>query len=421
MGRRRAFSRCCMKAEIIAIGSELLTPDRMDTNSLYLTEKLNSIGIDLNAKFVVGDDELSLERILQEALNRADLILATGGLGPTEDDISKKVFARVFKQPLVLDEEILKKLEERFSSRGIKMTSNNARQALVPSGARVLENEQGTAPGLWFEAGGKHAILLPGPPHEMKAMFESCCFPRLAEMSKGVRIHKRVFKATGLTESACDARIAPLYTPYRNPVTTILASPGEIEIHLKAKASTDEEAEALLDELGEKIELELGDHIFSRRGESLEQIVGLYLTMRQATVAVAESCTGGLVAERLTRIPGSSVYFMSGVVCYDNTAKMELADVPSMLIEMNGAVSREVAIGLAEGIRKRANTTYGIGVTGIAGPAGGSEAKPVGLVHIAVSSEAGAEHRELKLPGDRRRIRWWASQAALDMLRRKLI
>ena len=410
-----------MKVEIIAIGSELLTPDRMDTNSLYLTEKLNSIGIELNAKLVVGDDETSLERVLRDSLTRVDLVLATGGLGPTEDDISKKVFARVFKRPLVLDEGILKALEERFRSHGFTMTSNNARQALVPSGAKVLENEQGTAPGLWFEADGKQAILLPGPPHEMRVMFESKCFARLAEMSKGVRIHKRVFKVTGLTESACDARIAPLYTPYKNPVTTILASPGEIEIHLKSTAATDAEADAVLDDLGDKIEMELGDNIFSRRGESLEQIVGMYLTMRQATVAVAESCTGGLVSERLTRISGSSTYFLSGVVCYSNAAKTELADVPPLLIEMNGSVSREVAIGLAEGIRKRVGSTFGIGITGIAGPAGGSEAKPVGLVHIAVSQESDVDHREARFPGDRQRVRWWASQLALDMLRRKLL
>ncbi len=410
-----------MKAEIIAIGSELLTPDRMDTNSLYLTERLNSIGIELSAKFVVGDDESSLEQVLRDSLNRVSLVIATGGLGPTEDDISKKVFARVFKQPLVLDEKILKSLEERFRSRGLTMTSNNARQALIPSGARVLENGNGTAPGLWFESEGKQAILLPGPPHEMKAMFEAGCLPKLAEMSKGRRIQKRVFKVTGLSESSCDARIAPLYTPYKNPATTILASPGEIEIHLKATAATEAEANALLDELGDKIEMELGDNIFSRRGESLEQIVGMYLTMRQATVATAESCTGGLVAERLTRISGSSAYFVSGAVCYSNAAKTELADVPPLLIEMNGAVSREVAIGLAEGIRKRAGTTYGIGVTGIAGPTGGTEAKPIGLVHVAVSSEAGVDHREARFPGDRQRVRWWASQLALDMLRRKLL
>ncbi|MDD5542046.1 MAG: competence/damage-inducible protein A [Acidobacteriia bacterium] len=410
-----------MKAEIIAIGSELLTPDRMDTNSLYLTEKLNSIGIDLNSKSVVGDDESSLEQMLRHALNRVDLVIATGGLGPTEDDITKKVFARVFKMPLVLEEQILRKIEERFRSRGLTMTSNNARQALVPSGAQVLENEAGTAPGFWLQMENQHALLLPGPPHEMQAMFERQCFDRLKSMSKGVRICKRIFKLTGMTESACDARIAPIYTLYKNPVTTILASPGEIEIHLKATANDESEANSLLDELGEKIEMELGDNIFARRGESLEQVVGMYLTMRQATVSVAESCTGGLVAERLTRVSGSSAYFLSGAVCYSNEAKTELADVPPLLIQMNGAVSREVAVGLAEGIRKRSQTTYGIGVTGIAGPTGGTPEKPVGLVHLALSSELQVDHREVRLPGDRRRIRWWASQIALDMLRRRLL
>ncbi len=410
-----------MNAEIIAIGSELLTPNRSDTNSLFLTERLNSIGIEVQLKIIVGDNEALLEQVAREAVNRSALVIATGGLGPTEDDVTKKVFARVMKRQMVLDDQILERIKARFRRRGIEMPANNARQALVPVGGQVLENPAGTAPGIWMDQDGCQIILLPGPPNELKPMFEESCMPRLTELAGGVRLFTQVFKATGITESNLDERIAPIYAKYRNPVTTILASAGEVQIHLTGRGKSEEEARKIVTELADRVEFELGDLIFSRGEENLEQIAGYYLLMRQMTLAVAESCTGGLVSQRITSVPGSSSYFLSGVTCYSNRSKIELAGIPPLMIEMNGAVSAEVAKGLAEGIRLKTGATLGLGITGIAGPAGGSLQKPVGLVHIALSMDSSLDHKEFHFAGDRERIRLWASQAALDMVRRKLI
>jgi nicotinamide-nucleotide amidase len=408
-------------AEIIAIGSELLTPSRTDTNSLFLTERLNSIGIDVDLKTIVGDNEMRLEQVVREAVKRSHLVIATGGLGPTEDDVTKKVFARVLKKQMVLDDQILERIKARFRRRGVEMPANNARQALVPIGGHVLENPGGTAPGIWMEQEGCRIILLPGPPSELKPMFDEACMPRLTELTGSARLFTQVFKATGITESQLDERIAPIYTKYRNPVTTVLACPGEVQIHITGRGKSEDEARRIVTELADKVEFELGDQIFSRGEETLEQIVGYYLMMRQMTLAVAESCTGGLVAQRITSVPGSSSYFLSGITCYSNESKIELAGIPPLLIEMNGAVSPEVAKGLADGIRQKTGATLGLGITGIAGPAGGTVQKPVGLVHIALSMEACLDHKEFHFAGDRERIRFWASQAALDMVRRKLI
>ena len=408
-------------AEIIAIGSELLTPSRLDTNSLFLTERLNSIGVDVELKTIVGDNEERLEQVVREAVKRSTLVIATGGLGPTEDDVTKKVFARVLKRQMVLDDEILDRIKARFQRRGLEMPANNARQALVPVGGRILENPAGTAPGIWMETEGCEVILLPGPPSELKLMFEDCCMVRLTELAGGVRLFKQVFKATGITESSLDERIAPIYAKYKNPITTILASPGEVQIHLIGRGKSEEEARKIVTELADKIEFELGDLIFSRGEESLEQILGYYLMMREMTLSVAESCTGGLVSQRITSVPGSSSYFLSGVTCYSNRSKIDLAGIPPLVIEMGGAVSAEVAKGLAEGIRLKTSATLGLGITGIAGPAGGTVEKPVGLVHIALSMDSSLDHQEFRFAGDRERIRLWASQAALDMVRRKLI
>ncbi len=408
-------------AEIIAIGSELLSPSRTDTNSLYLTGKLNSIGIDVELKTVVGDIESRLETVVREAIRRSSLVISTGGLGPTEDDITRKVFARVLKRQLVLENKVLERIQARFQSRGLEMPANNARQALVPVGAEILENTAGTAPGLWMEHEDSIVILLPGPPFELKRIFEEACIPRLTALAGGARMVTQVFKATGTTESKLDEMISPIYSKYRNPTTTVLASPGEIQVHITGKGKSEEEARQVVTELADQIEFALGDLIFSRGEESLEQIVGYYLMMRQMTVAVAESCTGGLISQRFTSVPGSSNYFLCGVSCYSNRSKVELIGIPPLLIEMGGAVSPEVAKALAEGIRLRSGASIGLGVTGIAGPSGGSVEKPVGLVHIALSTEPGIEHQEFRFVGDRNRIRFWASQAALDMIRKKLL
>lgn len=409
-----------MDAEIIAVGSELLTPYRLDTNSLYLTEKLNALGIEVRFKTVVGDDPERLAAVFQTAIRRSGLVILTGGLGPTEDDVNRNVVADVLGRRLIEVPEIRQRIQERFVSLGRSMAKNNLRQALVPDGAEWLVNEQGTAPGIWLEQNGVTIVLLPGPPGELRAMFEAQCRPRLERIAPKERIRTRVLKVVGLPESEVDERIAPIYKAYKNPATTLLATPGAIEVHLRARAASDAEAEALLAELGDKIELALGDYIFSTRGESLEEVVGMRLLMKEKTVAVAESCTGGLLSERLTRTPGSSNFFLGGAVCYSNELKTKMAGVPQTLIEENGAVSKPVAQALAEGIRKRAGASLGVGITGIAGPGGGTPEKPVGLVYIALADEQGTELREFRFPGNRDRIRQWASQAALEMIRRRL-
>jgi len=410
-----------LSAEIIAIGSEMLTPAFQDTNSLYLTDQLNTIGIPVVMKMIVGDDEHYLEQAVRGCLARTPILLTIGGLGPTEDDVTRKVIGRVLQRQLVLNDEILARLQQRFKARGIQMPANNARQALVLTGSEILENKHGTAPGLWVSAEKNHVILLPGPPSELKPMFDQSCMPRLHKMAGGIALARSVFRTACLAESTLDARIAPIYTKYKNPETTILAKPGQVEIRLTARGKNPEEAERLLKELGDQIDHELDEYIFARSEQSLEEVVGMLLVMKNATIATAESCTGGLIAERLTDVPGSSKYFMSGVICYSNESKMELAGIPPLLLEMQGAVSAEVARGLAEGIRSRAGTTIGVGVTGVAGPGGGSNEKPVGTVHIAVATPKETQERQFSFPGDRLKIRLWASQAALDMVRRELM
>ena len=414
-----------MIAEIIAIGSEMLTPFRQDSNSLYLTEKLNSLGVEVGFKTIVGDSLKDIVRVTTAALSRADILLISGGLGPTEDDLTREAVAETLGLTLRRDTEIVSAIERRFTEHGWKMSANNLKQGDVITGATVLMNTNGTAPGQWIsgKSDGKEKliILLPGPPHEMKALFEGAVLERLRAKVPTQVIATRVLKITGMGESACDARVAPIYKRFADVETTILAGPGEIQLHLKTRAPTAAVAEARLDELVEKLEAELGDNVFSDNGDSLEQIVSYFLQMRSATLAVAESCTGGLVAERLTSVSGSSRYFVGGVVAYSNDLKMQFADVPQDLLDVYGAVSEQVARALAEGVRKRCGTSLGLGVTGVAGPTGGTAEKPVGLVFHALASESGTELVKRNFPGDRARIRWFASQQALDMVRRKLM
>lgn len=409
-----------MDAEIIAVGSELLTPFRLDTNSLYLTGKLNSLGVEVRFKTIVGDDRARLAEAFRSALARSRFVIITGGLGPTEDDLSREVVAEILNRPLHEDAQVRRRIEARFARLGRTMSPNNLRQAQVPEGAEILENKNGTAPGLWIDHSGAAVILLPGPPRELEAMFDAQCITRLELIIPRTVIRTRVYKVIGLPESEVDQRIAPIYTPYSNPVTTILAAPSAIEIHLRAQASDNAAAEALVAELGDKVEAELGDSIFSTGGESLEEVVGRYLALRHKTLAVAESCTGGLLSERLTQVPGSSNYFLGGTVCYSNELKTRLAGVPSEVITANGAVSKPVALALAAGIRQLTGASIGIGITGIAGPDGGTSEKPVGLVFIALADEHGTQVREFRFPGDRERVRTLAANAALEVIRRRL-
>jgi nicotinamide-nucleotide amidase len=410
-----------LSAEIIAIGSELLVPGFVDTNSVYLTRQLNEIGITVVMKSIVGDDETYLEQAVRGCIDRTPILITIGGLGPTEDDVTKKVVARVLQRQLVLDDEILAGIQKRFKARGAEMPANNARQALAPTGSDILENKNGTAPGLWINTDRNDVVLLPGPPSELEPMFENACVPRLQKMAGTMALARRIFRTTGLMESALDARIAPIYQKYKNPVTTILAKPGQVEVRLTARGKTKEEAERLVQELGGQIEASLEEYIFARSETSLEEVVGMQLAMKQSTIAVAESCTGGMLAQRLTSVPGSSKYFLSGIVTYSNQSKIDLAGIPPLLLEMQGAVSEEVARGLAESVRAKIGATFGVGITGIAGPDGGSPEKPVGTVHIAVAGPKGTVHRHLVFPGNRERIRSWSSQAALDLVRRVLM
>jgi nicotinamide-nucleotide amidase len=414
-----------VNAEIIAVGSEMLTPYRMDTNSLYLTEQLNLLGVEVIFKSIVGDNLKHIVAAAQHGLFRSDILIFVGGLGPTEDDLTREAVAEALGLKLQRDLEIVKHLEERFASRGWKMTPNNAKQADIIEGATVLPNVNGTASGQWISGqfdGREHIlVLLPGPPHEMKGLFETEVRDRLREKIPPAFLAARTLKVAMLGESLVDSRVAPIYKRFPDVDTTILAGAGEIELHFKSRAATPDAAQRRVDEVAGLVEDELDDAVYSRNGESLEQIVGYWLQMRNSTLAVAESCTGGLLAERITSIGGSSRYFVGGAVVYSNQLKTELAGVPGEMIERHGAVSREVAAALAEGIRYRCESTLGVGITGVAGPSGGTPEKPVGLVFHAVASDTGTEVAQRNFPGDRKRIRRFASTLALDMIRKKLM
>jgi len=406
-----------MKAEIIAVGSELLTPDRLDTNSLFLTEELNKLGIEVLRKTVVGDHTELLREAFRDALNRVPLILASGGLGPTEDDLTRETLAELLGRKLRRNEEIVRHIQARFRSFGREMPENNVRQAMVPEGAEILANPRGTAPGLWIEVAGRSIALLPGPPRELKPLFQEEVLPRLVRRVSGVRMFHREIRVTGLGESLVDSRIAPIYKRYSEVSTVVLASPGETQVHLRIWADDAQQAQKTLDDITQAFELALNDRIFSQDGTPMEEVVARLLMRNQATIAVAESCTGGLLAERLTSIAGSSAYFLGGVVCYSNELKTAWADVPPELIQAKGAVSSEVAVALAQGIRRRVGSTLGVGITGIAGPGGGIEEKPVGTVYLALASAEGVKEKNPRFPGDREMIRFQASQFALDLVR----
>jgi competence/damage-inducible protein CinA-like protein len=410
-----------MRACILAIGSEMLTPFRVDTNSLFITERLNAIGYDVRLKAVVGDDVDELAEVLRTAGGWADLIVITGGLGPTEDDVTRDVVARVYDMPLDVDEAIVDRIRDRFARRGMTMPDINRRQAMVPRGAVVLENPNGTAPGLWIERGRAAIVLLPGPPREMKPMLESVVRDRLAPRSGTAGLFRRVLKITGRAESDVDAQAQPTYAKWTsNPVpisTTILAVLGQIELHLTAQAASPDAAHAALDVAVLEMQQVLGPSVYSTDGRSLEGVVGDLLRQHALTIAVAESCTGGLLASRLTDVPGSSDYVERGVVCYSNRSKTELVGVPAALIAEHGAVSEPVARAMAEGIRSRAETNIGIGITGIAGPGGGTPEKPVGTVSVAVIVDDETRVRTFQFIGGRDMVKFQAAQAALNMTR----
>jgi nicotinamide-nucleotide amidase len=414
-----------MNCEILAVGSEMLTPFRQDTNSLYLTERMNSLGVVLLAKGIIGDNRTIAAAAIRQSLARADILLLTGGLGPTMDDVTREAVAQSLGVELTRDPDILTALYKRFAERRIPMPENNSRQADVIRGAIPLPNPTGTAPGQWIDTVvDKHRkiiILLPGVPAEMKSIFTAECEPRLREIIPPSFIAARMLRIAALPESEVDSRTAPIYQTYSDVETTILAANSEIQLHFRCTAITQDRAQKRVDELCGRIEDELGEAVFSSHGETLEQVVLFFLEMRGETLSTAESCTGGLVAQRITSVSGSSRSFLGGAVVYSNEMKTEFADVPTKLIHEHGAVSRPVAAAMAEGIRERTGATLGLGITGVAGPGGGTPESPVGLVYIAVADGRETVIKERRFSGDRDRVRWQASALALDMVRRHIM
>ena len=414
-----------MKSEIIAVGSEMLTPFRQDTNSLYITQKLNEIGVTVAYKSIVGDRRKDLVSAIRTALGRVDILIMVGGLGPTEDDLTREAVAEALKLHLRREPSQVAALHARAATWRISMPENNLKQADVIQGATVLQNPNGSAPGQWLdtlhETYRKLIMLVPGPPHECHALFDAECIPRLRDALPQRFIAVRTLKAAMIPESQADKLLAPIYTEYKDIETTILAHTGDIQLTLICNKGSQAAADARVDELAGKLEEALDDWLYSSEGESLEQIVLYYLGLRQSTLATAESCTGGLVAQRITSVPGSSRSFLGGAVVYSDPLKTSFANVPPELIAQHGAVSAEVAAAMAEGIRKRTGATLGLGVTGIAGPTGGTDQKPVGLVYFAVSDAQKTDGYNRTFRGDRDRVRQWAAQQALDLVRKKLM
>ena len=409
-----------MNAEIIAIGSEMLTPERVDTNSLWLTAELNKLGVEVVSKCVIGDDRARLADQVRRSLARTAILIITGGLGPTEDDVTREAVAQALDRKLSYNLEVAAWLEQRFAAAKRTMAEINKRQAFVIEGADILPNDRGTAPGQWVEESGAVALLLPGPPHEMKAMFERQCLPRLSRIVPKQVIRTLFLRVANMGESDVDQLIAPVYRKYENPVTTILAAAGDIQLHLRARCETEAEAEALLAEVGGPIELLLGDRIYSRNGDPLEVVVGELLHQMGATVSVAESATGGMLGERFTQAPGSSAYFVGGFITYSNAMKMELLGVSPEILAEHGAVSRETAEAMAIGARRRTKSTYALSVTGAAGPEPGTETVPKGTMYVGLADAAGTVVVHKQFMGDRQRVRTFVVQLALDLLRRRI-
>lgn len=402
-------------ASIIAVGSEMLGPTRVDTNSLKVTAVLEDFGVTLTRKSVIGDRLDDLAGEIRHCIGLSDILITSGGLGPTEDDLTREALARALNLKMELEPSIVDRIEKRFAARGYKMPEVNKRQAMVFAGQTTLTNARGTAPGFHLQVEGKDVWVFPGVPHEIEWMIGTYLTPWLREKVGERKLHRRVLKVAGLTESGVEEKLKPYYEAHNHEPLTILASGAQIELHLAA------ESESAIAEREKELVTIFSDKIYGFDSDTLEAVIGGMLLERKATVSVAESCTGGLISSRITDVAGSSAYFLGGAVAYTADAKMFLAGVDPALIQQFGEVSEQVAVDLAKGVRRRFHTTYGIGVTGIAGPGGGSEAKPVGTVHIAVADRERYEHRKLFWPMSRPMFKWFASQAALDLLRMTML
>lgn len=412
-------------AEIIAVGSELLGTSRLDTNSLYVTERLSALGIDVKIKTVVGDNRDDLAAVLRQALARADVIVLSGGLGPTDDDLTRDVVSDVLGLTMDVDEAIVEKIRARFARRGMTMPEVNRRQAMVPRGATVLDNPLGTAPGLFITHGARVVVLLPGPPRELQPMFDLVCRGPLQERAGPERAHRIALFITGRGESHVEQMVQPIYARWRDrtpPIaTTILAAMGQIELHLSVREADAARATAILDGARAELLAVIADDVYSTDGRTMEEVVGDLLKARGYTIAAAESCTGGLLTSRLTDVAGSSEYVRASVVAYAYEDKTSLLGVPKEMIESHGAVSEPVAIAMAEGIRHRTGADVAVALTGIAGPGGGTETKPVGTVVIAVIVPGRPVYvRTYVFMGGRAMVKFQSTQAALDRVRRLL-
>jgi nicotinamide-nucleotide amidase len=412
-------------AEVIAVGSELLGSTRIDTDSLYIAERLSAIGIEVRSKAVVGDNLSLIADLCRQALTRVDLVVVTGGLGPTDDDLTREAIAAVVGRPLKEQADLVEKIAARFARRGLKMPEVNRRQGLVIEGAVVLANANGTAPGQYLEYGDQILVLLPGPPRELQPMFNALCEGELGSRAAADRVYRTSLFIAGRTESHVEEAVQPVYARWRTedePIeTTILATPGQIELHLALRSPNAAAAENRLRAASDALVGVLGADVFSTDGRSMEELVGSMLRERRLTIAAAESCTGGLLMSRLTDIAGSSDYVAGGLVLYSNTLKTSIGLVPPALIEAHGAVSEPVAVAMAEGVRERTGADVCVAITGIAGPGGGTQEKPVGTVAIAVLVPGGpVQVRTRWVYGGRIQVKFNASQAALDMVRRAL-
>jgi nicotinamide-nucleotide amidase len=409
-------------AELLTIGTELLLGQIVDTNAAWMSQRLAEAGIDVFYKSTVGDNWGRIDSAIRLAASRADVVIMTGGLGPTEDDLTRDVLAAVLGRPLRLDAAVLEHVRDRFARRRVPMPENNRKQAMVPEGALVLRNPRGTAPGLLIREAGRVFVCLPGVPAEMRPMLLEQAIPAIRD-TFGIRgrIVSRVLKTCGISESTLDMRIGDYFREMRNPSIGVLAHLGEIHVRLTCKGDDPAEIRRRHDDVDGRICGRLGHLIFGRDEETLEAVVGRLLRERGAALAVAESCTGGLVASRLTDVPGSSDYVACGVVAYSTRAKRDLLWVPEALLDRSGVVSLQVALAMAEGVRRRAGTAFGLATTGIAGPTGGTPETPVGLVYVGLAWPGGSGGREFRILGEREQIKVRASQMALETLRRHLL
>ncbi|EGD47265.1 competence/damage-inducible protein CinA [Ruminiclostridium papyrosolvens DSM 2782] len=409
-----------MKAEILAVGTELLMGQIVNTNAQYISSKLPEAGVGVYYHSVVGDNPDRLEDSLKLALERCDIVITTGGLGPTQDDLTKETISRVCGKKLVIHEESLNKIKNYFSRLGRQMTPNNEKQAYMPEGCIVLKNNNGTAPGCIIEMGEKAVIMLPGPPVEMKPMFLDYVMPYFK--NKGAYSLKSVIlRVFGIGESAMETKIMDLIDGQTNPTIATYAKEGEVTIRITASVPMGQSAEQILMPVVNEIKRRTGENLYSDKDETLDSVAAGLLFENNITIATAESCTGGLISEMLTDVPGISKVFMGGAVTYSNEAKMEYLGVKEQTLKAHGAVSRETAAEMAEGIRKRLKTDIGISVTGIAGPGGGTDEKPVGLVYVGLSSEGGTITKELRLSGNRKKIRTITALNVFDLIRRHVL